>query len=159
LLLAESPRQRHQITETFVAAGIDPSRIDFTTHRRRGEYLRLYDQIDVCLDPRIYNGITTTLDALWMSVPVLTLPGQTAPARAGLSILSNLEVPELIARDDAHFVCLATDLAADFPHRSQLRATLRDRMLQSPIMDAPRFTRSVESAYCQMIFAKASTRK
>ena len=106
-------------------SGIDPGRIEFTTHRRRGEYLRIYDRIDICLDPLIYNGITTTCDALWMGVPVITRIGPTAPGRAGLSILSNLNLPELIAHDDAHFVSIATELAGDFPRRSRLRASLR----------------------------------
>ncbi|MGA2443491.1 MAG: tetratricopeptide repeat protein, partial [Tepidisphaeraceae bacterium] len=90
LLLVESEIQRRQIAESFASAGIDPLRIEFRRHCRRGEYLRIYDRIDVCLDPLVYNGITTTCDALWMGVPVLTRVGSTAPGRAGLSILSNL---------------------------------------------------------------------
>ena len=115
LLLSESERQRLQIIDTFADSGIDHGRIEFVTHRRRGEYLRVYDSIDICLDPLIYNGITTTCDGLWMGVPVITRIGSTAPGRAGLSILSNLNLPELIARDDAQFVSIATELAGDFP--------------------------------------------
>jgi predicted O-linked N-acetylglucosamine transferase (SPINDLY family) len=151
LLLSASERQRQQITSTFADLGIDPSRIEFTMHRRRGEYLRMYDRIDICLDPLIYNGITTTCDALWMGVPVITRIVPTAPGRAGLSILSNLNLPELIAGDDAQFVSIATALAGDFPRRSRLRTSLRDRILQSPLMDAPRFARNVEAAYMKAI--------
>jgi predicted O-linked N-acetylglucosamine transferase (SPINDLY family) len=147
MLLSESERQRRQIAEMFSGFGIDPGRIEFTARRRRGEYLRVYDRIDVCLDPLIYNGITTTCDAIWMGVPVVTLIGLTAPGRAGLSILSNLNLPELIAHDDTQFVNITTELAADFPRRSQLRVSLRNRMRQSPLMDAPRFARNVEAAY------------
>jgi protein O-GlcNAc transferase len=147
LLLSESERQRRQIADAFRDSGIDPGRIEFITHRRRGEYLRIYDRIDICLDPLIYNGITTTCDAIWMGVPVITQVGSTAPGRAGLSILSNLKLPELIARDDAQFISIATELADDFARRSRLRASLRERMIRSPLMDAPRFARNVEAAY------------
>ncbi len=147
LLLSESERQRLQIIDGFAESGIDPGRIEFMTHRRRGEYLRIYDRIDICLDPLVYNGITTTCDAIWMGVPVITRVGSTAPGRAGLSILSNVDLPELIGGDDAQFVSIAAKLAGDFGRRSLLRASLRDRMIQSPLMDAPRFARSVEAAY------------
>jgi predicted O-linked N-acetylglucosamine transferase (SPINDLY family) len=151
LLLSKSERQHRQITDLFAEREIDPSRIDFTTHVRRGEYLRLYDRIDICLDPLIYNGITTTCDALWMGVPVITRVGPTAASRAGLSILSNLNLPQLIAANDAEFIAIATELAADSSRRSLLRSTLRARMLRSPIMDAPRFARNIESAYRSML--------
>jgi protein O-GlcNAc transferase len=147
LLLSESERQRRRIIDAFGNSGIGPGRIEFVTHRRRGEYLRIYDRIDICLDPLIYNGITTTCDAIWMGVPVITRVGSAAPGRAGLSILSNLNLPELIARDDPQFVGLATELAGDFARRSRLRASLRERMIRSPLMDAPRFARNVEAAY------------
>jgi protein O-GlcNAc transferase len=153
LLLSGSERQRRQIAGAFADSGIDSGRIESTTHRRRGEYLRIYDRIDICLDPLIYNGITTTCDALWMGVPVITRTGATAPGRAGLSILSNLDLPELIADDDAQFVNIAKELAGDFALRSQLRASLRDRMCQSPLMDAPRFARNVEAAYKDFRFS------
>ena len=148
--MSESERQKRQIADAFAGSGIDPGRIEFTTHRRRGEYLRLFDRIDICLDPQVYNGITTTCDALWMGVPVITRVGSTGPGRAGLSILSNLNLPDLIAGDDAQFVDIAAELAGDFSRRSRLRATLRDRMLRSPLMDGPRFARNVEAAYLQM---------
>ena len=151
LLLVESANQRRQIAETFASAGIDPVRIEFTRHFRRGEYLRLYDRIDICLDPLVYNGITTTCDALWMGVPVVTRTGSTAPGRAGLSILSNLNMPELAADDDDRFVAIAAELADDFQRRAELRKTLRDRMARSPLMDARRFAANVEAAYRQML--------
>jgi predicted O-linked N-acetylglucosamine transferase (SPINDLY family) len=150
LLLVESTIQRRQIAETFASAGIDPVRIEFARHCRRGEYLRLYDRIDVCLDPLVYNGITTTCDALWMGVPVVTRTGSTAPGRAGLSILSNLNMPELAADDDDRFVAIAAELADDFQRRAELRKTLRDRMARSPLMDARRFAANVEAAYRRM---------
>ena len=147
LLLVESERQRRSIGQTMARAGVDPGRIEFTGHRRRGEYLRLYDGIDICLDPRPYNGITTTCDALWMGVPVISGVGATAAGRAGLSILSNLQLPQWAAENDGRFVAIAAELAGDFNGRSELRRTLRDRMRRSPLMDGRRFARNVEAAY------------
>jgi predicted O-linked N-acetylglucosamine transferase (SPINDLY family) len=150
LLQAVSELHCRKIRELFESLGISPSRIKFVPRIGREQYLRLYDQIDIGLDPLPYNGITTTCDALWMNVPVVTLKGNTAPGRAGLSILQNLGLPELAANDLDQFVSIITTLAGDRGKLNELRAGLRDRMLASPIMDAPRFARNMESAYRQM---------
>src|SRR5208337_4322502 len=102
------------------------------------EYLRIYEHIDVALDPFPYGGGTTTCDALWMGVPVVSLAGETAVGRGGLSILSNIGLPELVARDPEEYVRIAAELARDLPRLSNLRATLRQRMQSSPLMNAPR---------------------
>ena len=93
---------------------------------------------------------TTTFDALWMGVPVVTLVGQTIVGRAGLSQLINLSLPELIARTPDEYVQIAAGLASDLARLSQLRGSLRQRMQSSPLMDAPRFARSIEAAYRTM---------
>jgi protein O-GlcNAc transferase len=147
LLLVESEWQRKHILEVMERDGIQSGRIEFTGHWRRGEYLRLYDRIDVCLDPGPYNGITTTCDALWMGVPVVSQIGETAAGRGGLSILSNLGLPGWVAKDDGGFVRIAAELAGDFEGRSELRKTLRGRMRGSVVMDGKRFARNVEAAY------------
>jgi predicted O-linked N-acetylglucosamine transferase (SPINDLY family) len=113
-------------------------------------YLRLYDRIDICLDPLVYNGITTTCDALWMGVPVITRVGETGPGRAGFSLLTAVGLADLIAGSDEQFVSIAVKLAADPTLRGDFRTSLRDRITQSPLMNAPRFARNVESAYGQM---------
>jgi protein O-GlcNAc transferase len=115
----------------------------------RPQYLRMYDRIDIALDPLPYNGITTTCDALWMGVPVITMPGRTAAGRAGLSILQNIELGELVAADESRFVEIAAALAADRPRLAELRSSLRDRFRRSPIMDFPQFARDFESALRQ----------
>jgi predicted O-linked N-acetylglucosamine transferase (SPINDLY family) len=76
--------------------------------------------------------------------------GNTAVGRGGLSILSNVGLGELAARSEEEYVRIAVELAGDLPRLSQLRSTLRQRMAQSPLMDAPRFARNVEAAYRQM---------
>jgi predicted O-linked N-acetylglucosamine transferase (SPINDLY family) len=85
-----------------------------------------------------------------MGVPVVTLVGNTPLSRAGLCQLSNLGLTDLIAQTPEQFVKIAVELAKDLPRLSQLRASLRQRMMQSPLMDAPRFARNMEAAYRQM---------
>jgi protein O-GlcNAc transferase len=114
------------------------------------KYFELYHQIDIALDTFPYGGGTTTCDALWMGAPVIALVGKTAVGRGGLSILSNIGLPELVARSEAEYARIAIDLAGDLPRLGNLRSTLRQRMEQSPLMDAPRFARNIEAAYRRM---------
>ncbi len=81
---------------------------------------------------------------------MVTLVGQTVVGRAGLSQLTNLGLPELIADTPEQFVRIAAELAGDLPRLARLRATLRERMQKSPLMDAPRFARNIEAAYQMM---------
>jgi hypothetical protein len=111
------------------------------------EYLYRYHHVDIALDPFPYNGMTTTCDALWMGVPVVALIGTTPMSRASFSLLSNAGAPELAADSEDGYLRLATDLAHDLPRLAALRATLRDRMKASPLLDAARFTRRLEAAF------------
>ena len=131
--------------------GIGGQRVEFAPRSLpRSEYLRLFDRMDIALDPFPYNGGTTTAEALWMGVPVLTLPGKMATSRLGLSILSACGMPEFVAHTEEEYVRLAASLAADLPRLAQLRATLRGRMKASAFMDGPRFAKNVEHAYRAM---------
>ena len=112
--------------------------------------MRYYHGIDIGLDTVPYNGHTTSLDSFWMGVPVVTLVGPTVVGRAGLCQLMNLGLPELIASSPEQYVRIAAELAHDLPRLSKLRATLRERMQASPLMDAPRFARNIEAAYREM---------
>ncbi|MGD1278117.1 MAG: tetratricopeptide repeat protein [Tepidisphaeraceae bacterium] len=133
------------------ALGVEAQRIEFVAHQPRRQYLQTYHRIDLGLDTFPYNGHTTSLDSLWMGVPVVTLPGRTVVSRAGYSQASNLGLAEqLVAQSPEQFVEIAAHLAADLPRLSQLRAGLRERMQRSPLMDAGRFARNMESAYRQM---------
>ncbi len=128
-------------------------RITFYTPRFQHDYLRLYDLIDVALDTFPYNGHTTSLDALWMGVPVVTLVGDTAVSRAGLSQMTNLGLLELVAQTPAEYLEIARQLAGDEARLANYRGTLRDRLLGSAICDVPRFTRDLEALYQRMIIA------
>jgi predicted O-linked N-acetylglucosamine transferase (SPINDLY family) len=147
LMQSFSNWDRNRIRSIFQEAGIAAERIEFVPRKLRNDYLRLYDTIDICLDPLPYNGITTTCDALWMGVPVVTLAGRTAAGRAGVSILSTLGLPELIAHDEQQFLDITTSLAGDRARLTELRQTLRKRTEQSPLMDARGFARKMETAY------------
>jgi predicted O-linked N-acetylglucosamine transferase (SPINDLY family) len=146
LLVAEEPA-RQAVRRAFAAAGVDPDRLDFTGRVAHAEYLAQYDRIDLGLDTFPFAGGTTTLDAAWMGVPVVTLSGETALHRGGVSIAMNLGLPELVARAPDEFVQRATQLAGDPDRLGRLRAGLRARLEASPLGDAPRFVRHLEAGF------------
>jgi len=151
-LLIWSPvgSHRERTLEVLAREGVEARRMEFVEFRPRREYLEMYHRLDIVLDTAPYNGHTTSLDALWMGVPVVSLAGETPVSRAGLSQLSNLGLPELIAHSETEYVNIAEGLAKDLPRLAKLRSTLRDRMKASVLMDAERFTRQVEQAYREM---------
>jgi protein O-GlcNAc transferase len=110
-------------------------------------HLALYDRIDIALDPFPYNGTTTTCEALWMGVPVVTLRGDRHASRVGASLLTQIQLPDLIAGTVAEYVEIATALARDPARLSGLRSTLRSRTVASALCDAQAFARKIESAY------------
>jgi protein O-GlcNAc transferase len=146
-LLAPLGDARKRMIEFFEAHGIDRGRVDFVEYQPRLLYLATYRSIDLCLDTFPYNGHTTSIDAFWMGVPVVTLVGSTVVGRAGLSQAMNLGLPELVARTADEYVRIALELSSDLDRLSALRAGLRTRIKMSPLMDAPRFARSLETAY------------
>lgn len=147
LLLAPEGSARTWVHRVLNEAGIGSDRIELVSRRLRAQYLKLYDRIDVCLDALPYNGHTTSLDAFWMGVPVVSLVGSTVVGRAGLCQANNLGLPELATHDAGEFVARAAALAGDLEALSTLRAGLRQRLQQSPLMDAPRFVRNLEALY------------
>jgi predicted O-linked N-acetylglucosamine transferase (SPINDLY family) len=130
--------------------GVSAERVSFLDFLPLADYFHAYGAIDVALDPFPFGGGTTTCDALWMGVPVVSLAGRTAVGRGGVSILSNVGLPELVAQDVDDYVRIASELASDLPRLANLRASLRPRMQVSPLMDSPRFARNVEAAYREM---------
>jgi predicted O-linked N-acetylglucosamine transferase (SPINDLY family) len=147
LLLSPTGHHRQNILNHLA---IDPSRVEFIEFQPREKYLQTYNRIDICLDTFPYNGHTTTLDALWMAVPVISLCGETAVSRAGLSLMRNLGLSELVARDAAMFSRIAVELAGDLSRLAMIRSSLREKMHSSPMMDAQAFARDIESAYHEM---------
>jgi len=150
VLLCGLGSHRQRTVELLEREGINRQRVEFVEPRSRSNYLDLYQRLDIALDPFPYNGHTTSLDALWMGVPVVSLAGQSAVSRAGLSQLSNLGLPELVTHSEDEYLGIATKLAHDLPRLAELRRTLRARMEASVLMDAPRFVRNIEAAYREM---------
>jgi predicted O-linked N-acetylglucosamine transferase (SPINDLY family) len=106
--------------------------------------------VDIALDTFPHNGDTTTCDALWMGVPVVVNTGVNHVGLMGASRLRSVGLEDLVARDNDNYVDIACALANDVPRLEKLRATLRETMKASPLMDAPRFTRNLEAAYEKM---------
>jgi len=131
----------------FTDAGIDPQRVTLIGRQQREQYLEQYNQIDIALDPFPYGGGTTSLDALWMGVPLITLAGKTGLSRTGVTLLSNLNLPAWIAEMHEQYVQIAASLASDVPRLAEVRATLRPRLQGSPLMDEEGYVRNLEAAY------------
>jgi predicted O-linked N-acetylglucosamine transferase (SPINDLY family) len=150
LVLAENGSHRRRTLGFFEQCGIAPQRVSFVDPRPRDLYLRLYHEIDIGLDTFPANGHTTSMDASWMGIPVVTLKGQTAIGRGGVSLLHSLALEELVAETPAQYVKIAAGLASDLSRLRNMRQTLRQRMKDSPLMDASRFARHMEAAYRSM---------
>ncbi len=152
-LLLQCPEGGHadRARQYFASRGVDPERVQLIARTAtREEFLEVFQKIDIALDPFPYNGGTTTCEALWMGIPVLTLPGSLIVSRIGLSILSSVGLPELAADSEEDFVRLAANLAGDLARLAELRATLRERLKASPFMDGARFAMGVEQGYRKM---------
>ncbi len=147
LLMAPPGRHRDRLSQRLNGHGIAAARVDFRAFQPRGDYLRTYRDIDLGLDTFPYNGHTTSLDSLWMGVPVVSRVGRTSVGRGGLSQLFQLNLLELAAETDADFVRIAASLGNDPVRLAALRSGLRERMQGSALMDASRFARNVEQAY------------
>jgi predicted O-linked N-acetylglucosamine transferase (SPINDLY family) len=142
--------QRDRLLEHFAAKGIESARIELVPRSKPAEYFAKYRQIDIALDTSPFPGGTTSCDALWMGVPVVTLAGNTPLSRGGVSILSNVGLTELIAGSRDQYVEIATALAKDPQRIANYRTTLRDRMSASPLMNAPQHARDIEAAFRRM---------
>ncbi|OYO29717.1 tetratricopeptide repeat protein [Janthinobacterium sp. PC23-8] len=115
----------------FAEEAIASERLDFYRHTHTAAYLKLHEQVDICLDTSPYAGGTTTLYALWMGVPTLTMTGPTLPCRVGAAIMSQTGLPEFIASDEADFIEKGVQLAGNLPHLAAIRMQARARMSNS----------------------------
>ena len=142
---------RERYFQQFTTHGIAPERLELIGWTAtRQEHLALYARIDIGLDTFPYNGTTTTCEALWMGVPVIALAGDRHAARVGVSLLTRLGLPELIAQTPQDYIDIARRLSQD-PHMlSALRHSLRGRIQASTLGDGVAFTRELEDAYRQL---------
>lgn len=133
----EDEASRHGLLERFVQQGIDPARVEVHAQVSGLEnHLAMYSLIDIALDTFPYNGTTTSCEALWMGVPVICLRGDRHAARVGESLLVNVGLPELVARDRDDYLRIVGELAADPDRLSRLRRGMRERMRGSRLMDS-----------------------
>lgn len=136
-----------RMLEIFDAAGVYADRLDLVGRLPLEGYLQQYREVDIALDPFPCNGGTTTCESLWMGVPVVSRSGRSAASRHGTTLLTNAGLAQLVARSQEDYVDTALRLAADLPALAQLRATLRERLQASPLLDAEGFTRDLEALY------------
>ena len=134
---------RDRYEDLFLRQGIGADRVELIGGTPHREHLDYYNRIDVALDPFPFSGSTTTLESLWMGVPVITMPGETFASRHSLSFLSTVGLTETIAGTPDHYVTLARELGSDLRYLSEIRSSLRDRFRASPLCDGEGFAGSL----------------
>lgn len=155
-LLLKSAHFQHEVLkqqyyEYFSECGIASERIQLVAKTESTEeHLALYSEVDLCFDTFPYNGTTTTCEALWMGVPVVTYAGKRHSARVSASILKNAGMEEWVAGDLDGYIDLAVQMAIEPDKLAYHRRTLREQMIRSPICDSEGFTRNMEAAYQDM---------
>lgn len=148
---------REEIAARFAGWGIPRRRVELRGPAESlAAHLAEYLRADIALDPFPYAGTTTTCEALWMGVPVISLAGRGHASRAGASVLHAAGVPELAAATSAAYADAAVALAADGALLSEYRRGLRPTMARSPLTAAAQFTRSLEAAYGDMAWRNGS---
>lgn len=137
---------RRRLTDLFAHRGVTADRLELRGATAATQaHLMQYADIDIALDPTPYNGTTTTVEALWMGVPVVTLTGARHASRVGTSILRTLGLSDCIAGSEDEYVAVCDRLAAGSGHLVQLRASLRERMQACALMDVPQFVTDFEA--------------
>lgn len=131
----------------FTAHGIESERLMFEGSSPRLELLASYNRVDVALDPFPFPGGTTTVESLWMGVPVLNLQGDRFLSHVGESILNTTGLPEWVAKDTSDYVSKAVSFTRDLECLAELRSVLRPQLIASPLCNAPLFARNLEAAF------------
>ncbi|QUD87231.1 O-linked N-acetylglucosamine transferase, SPINDLY family protein [Phenylobacterium montanum] len=141
----EGVRERYR--QRFAAHGIDPERLDLVYTTPQPNTWAAYGAVDIALDPFPHNAGTTTIEALWLGVPVVTMADRPSVGRFGLSILHAAELDDWVAEDIDAYVARAIAAAGDLPALAELRAGLRMRMQASPLGDGPGLAHNLERVY------------
>jgi predicted O-linked N-acetylglucosamine transferase (SPINDLY family) len=146
--LLGDPETRALLIKRCTSFGIESDRLFILGGSKSViDVMSAYGQVDVALDPTPYNGTTTTCEALWMGVPVVTLTGDRHSARVGTSILNAAGLGRLVASTEESYVQIAASLAESLAGLAKLRGDMRGLLLRSPLLDAGRLTRELEAAY------------
>lgn len=146
------PDMRQKVRNEFIMMDVDPSRVELIGKEPSFlKHLGLYHRMDIALDTFPYNGTTTTCEAMWMGVPVVTLAGKAHVSRVGASLLHRMDLDSLVANTPDEFAAIAAGLAGDAWKRNAISGMkLRERMSASPLMDAQGFAQQLEQAYREM---------
>jgi len=148
--LADESVQIH-LKQFFVMQGIEATRIILSGHKLSFlQHMEMYREIDIALDSFPYNGTTTTCEALWMGVPVVTLTGNSHVSRVGTSLLHYAGSSELVANDEEGYVRIAVTLGNDLEGLRVVREKLHKQVPSSPLLDGKRFTQDLEEQYRSM---------
>ena len=147
LIYADNKSAQINLTKEITARGIDPNRLIFGKHLSKSKYLARYQVVDLFLDTRPYNAGTTASDALRMGLPVLTLKGNSFASRMGASVISALNLPELITTTEEEYESLAIKLATHPEKLKIIKDKLTSNLSTAPLYDTKLFTKNLESAY------------
>jgi len=146
-----APGVRGCVLRRFARAGIAEERLVLRGWEEATEtHYAHYNHVDIAVDTYPYNGATTTCEALWMGVPVVTLKGPTHASRMGASIVAAAGLADLVTETRERYVEKCADLASDWTRLGEMRAGLRARLRASPLMDGGAFTRALEAEYRRM---------
>lgn len=140
------PAMREKVSQRFEAQGVESHRLCLESASSRTQYFAAYRRVDLGLDPFPFPGGNTTVDSLWMGVPVLTLKGETLLSRQGEGILRAGGQVDWIASDKEDYVLKAQRFAGDLESLAELRKNLRERVLKTPLFDTQRFASNFENA-------------
>jgi predicted O-linked N-acetylglucosamine transferase (SPINDLY family) len=138
---------RDELLEAFARDGVDSSRITLLPFMSLFDYMRAFQDVDITLDTSPYSGGTTTCDGLWMGVPVVTMPGARPSSRSASGILAAMGLSAWIAQSPEDYVRRAVEFGRQPETIAELRRTLRERMLESPLMQEKAFALDVEQAW------------
>jgi predicted O-linked N-acetylglucosamine transferase (SPINDLY family) len=148
-LTDKETRLRYQ--QKFLEHGLGKEQVELIGHTpTRQEHLALYRRVDIGLDTFPYNGTTTTCEALWMGVPVLTVSGEHHASRVGQTLLKAAGLSDWVSDSDKNFIKNAVEKSADLSKLGTLRTSLRERLLASDLCNADQFTNNLEHAYRRM---------
>jgi predicted O-linked N-acetylglucosamine transferase (SPINDLY family) len=150
-LLADNPIAKENLIKEADARGIDSSRLVFAERVPISEHLARHRQADLFLDTLPYNAHTTTSDALWSGLPVLTLMGKSFAGRVAASLLNAIGLPELITSTQEEYEALAIELAMNPIKLADIKLKLAKNRLSAPLFDTPLFTKNLEAGYIKMI--------
>lgn len=154
--LADTETREH-VQELFLQFGIESRRLELLGWTGTSEsHLDAYNKVDIALDTFPYNGTTTTCEALWMGVPVITLLGDRHAARVGASLLTNTGLSRFIAEDVSHYISTAVELTSDLENLASIRQSLRRQIAEGPLCNGTQYAQDIESIYLGLVRHRAS---